>query len=440
MLKKNRKIAREKSVNRAKRFFLNEYIFAIISKIVLLAFSFAHSILLANYLGAKGQGDYSYTLSIATVASIILTFGVHQAYPVMRKKYGKDNVLNEYMTMMLMIFISLEIVALTLFFVCDFSFLIRTAILIAPLFAYSRISSYVYLIEKPNKNNLWTVLIMLTDILALTMFYLFVKTNNYIFVFILAFVDAQKSLAFTILIRFKFSLSNKSGSLLLEIMKIGFFPMIALLLTTLNYKIDIIMLKNSPYVTAAAVGVYSVGISLSEKTILIPDTLKSILISHLAKGSDEVEVCKITRISFLGSVILSGVAIGLCYLLVPYLYGSEFIGASEIVAVCAVGVCFVGFFKLIAQYFIIKNKQWINALLLLIAVGINILLNLLFVKYYGIVGAAISTSISHFICGVLFIVFFWRISKVRFLDILIIKKSDFAFISSLFKKEGAVNE
>ena len=100
----------------------------------------------------------------------------------------------------------------------------------------------------------------------------------------------------------------------------------------------------------------------------------------------------------------------------------------------------MGFFKLIAQYFIVNNKQWINALFLAITVAINVGLNLLFVRYFGIIGAAISTSISHFVCGVLFIAVFAKTTNSRVIDLLLVKKEDFGLVTQLFHKGDNSNE
>ena len=94
-----------------------------------------------------------------------------------------------------------------------------------------------------------------------------------------------KSVYFTYKLHFNFSLKYIHKELIVELLKFGFFPMLALLLTSLNYKIDIIMLNMSRNITMAQIGVYSIGVALADKTVYIPDAVKEILLSKLAKGS-----------------------------------------------------------------------------------------------------------------------------------------------------------
>lgn len=422
------------------RVFRNEYIFALFSKVIFLVVTFAHSIVLARYFGSSLQGSYSYVQSVATVVSIVLTVGIHQAYPVLRKKYGKENIINEYVSFVVLLYVLLECVAVTLALVLSIDFIFKCIILLAPVFAYSRIISYLYLIERPNKNNLITLLISFVDLFCLIMFALFLKTQNFVFLYVLAFTDVSKSICFSLLIKFRFAYNKRGFECFGRALKIGIFPMIALLLTTLNYKLDVIMLKNYSTILLSEVGVYAIGISLAEKVVIIPDTLKNILVSHLTKGSDEKEVCSVCRISFVGSLIICASLAGLGFLLVPFIYGSEYADSATILAICCIGTCFIGFFKLIAQYFIVNNKQWINALFLAIVVVINFVINLILIPKWGIVGAAIGTSVSHFICGLLFVITFSFVSKSKITDIIFVKKEDFSLLKNFLKpakKENA---
>ena len=89
-------------------------------------------------------------------------------------------------------------------------------------------------------------------------------------------------------------------------MKIGFFPMLALLMTTLNYRIDVLILKSYPQITSSQLGVYSIGISLADKIVLIPDTLKGILASKLSNKTNFILLAVGMAVIIIGFLLMTG--------------------------------------------------------------------------------------------------------------------------------------
>lgn len=216
-----------------------------------------------------------------------------------------------------------------------------------------------------------------------------------------------------------------------ELISYGIFPMIALLLTTLNYRIDVIMLRQFNNISASDIGIYSVGIALVEKIVLIPDTLKGVLVSRLTKGKGPEEVAKLTRVSFALSVFITIMVLLLGKPFISIFYGSEYIEAYNVIVVSAAGVLFVMFFKLIAQYNIVNNKQKRNVIMLSIAILINVIVNLILIPIYGIFGAAIATGVGHAVSGIVFLISFHLERNIKYKDMLIINSSDIKRLKNL---------
>ena len=89
--------------NRLVKLIKNEYVFSIISRVFSVLISLVQSVIVARYLGASLQGVNSYITSITNIGAIVITFGMHQAYPYFRKKYGKEAVFNEYMSLIMLL-------------------------------------------------------------------------------------------------------------------------------------------------------------------------------------------------------------------------------------------------------------------------------------------------------------------------------------------------
>ena len=416
-------------------FLRNEYIFAILSRMISICMSMFHSILIARYLGASLRGSMSYISGIVSIVCIIITFGMHQAYPYLRKKYSDQNIFKPYVNLTRIIYLFY-----TCFCVAGFTFFIpfdktsAVIFILIPLASYSDLIEYLCLIESPNKKNFIATLISVADLAFIVVLYVFTKSSFWWMFAIMSFSYALKIIAFSFLSKCPLQIPYCYAFLFKEILRYGFFPMLALLMTTLNYRIDTIMLKQYENVSMNALGVYAIGISLAEKITLIPDILKGVLVSKLAKGAKPSEVAKISRLCFATTIAFCIFVLFVGYWLVPLLYGNEYEGAYTIIFISATGCIFIGYFKLIAQYNIINKKQLYNVLMLGVSIIINVIGNLLLVPNYGIVGAAISTSIGHFVCGLIFVIYFCRQTSISVGDMFIPMKGDFVLLKNMFAR------
>lgn len=421
-------------MNSLNRLIKNEYIYSIITRFFVIFISLIQSIIIARYFGAALKGTSAYISSIASIGSIIITFGMHQAYPYFRKKYENNKILENYINLTYFLYLAYFCCAIALGVFVIKSIELKAVTIMIPIFGYSTVVGYVCLIEKPNIRNRWWTIIAIFECLLTII--LWVTTTGSLFwvIFILIFADAIKALIYSIELGVKPKLPKGLMPLLKEVFAYGFFPMVALLLTMLNYRIDILMLKQFSFITSAQIGVYSIGISFAEKIVLIPDTLGGILASKLAKGADQMEVVRISRICFWASFGMCIVFLLLGGWAIPFIYGKEYAGAFSVVVYSAIGSLSIGYFKLISQYNIINRKQIRNVLMLSVAIIVDIVGNLIFVPIWGINGAAFATGLGNFVCGVVFAVWFTKHVNVQPSLMIIPQKSDFLLIKSYLRK------
>lgn len=416
----------------------NEYLFSIITRILVIGIGFVESILVARFLGASLKGQSGYINSIVSIGYVIVTFGIHQAYPYFKKKDGKEVVFDKYMSFTYLIFFLYFVVSvclsLSLYSVVgsELSF----SILLIPLYGFAQVLEYVFLIENPNRRNVLWLIVCVINVFVCLLFTFFLKANFLLMVLLLALPPLLRIFFFAPMLKFKFAINKGVFSFGGKMMAFGFVPMIALLMTTLNYRIDTLMLKEYPFITNEMIGVYSLGISLAEKIVLIPDTLKGNLASRLSRGSGPEEVAKVARVSFWATVLLCALVLATGWFLIPLFYGDEYTGAYPVIAISAAGAIFIGYFKLIAQYNIINKKQILNVLLLAVAIIVNVVGNLAFVPFLGVYGAAISTCIGHFLCGLIFIIYFCKKANIKLSEMLFLQKNDLRFVSNVFRRRS----
>lgn len=413
----------------------NEYVFSIITKFINIGLGIIQSVLVARFLGAELRGVNAYISSITSIGAIVITFGMHQAYPYFRKKYGKDAIYRDYVSLTILLYSIYMVAAILLVILFPFSIEAKAAILLIPLLGYSRVTAYITLIEQPNLRNTWWTVIQFVDVLYVFVLWLFVKRNVYWGISILFFADLLKCVVYTLMLKVKPHFKRTMYKMLVELAKFGFFPMLALLMTTLNYRIDVLMLHGYDYITDSMIGVYSLGLSLSDKIVMIPDTLKGILVSKLSKGASDHEVAKVSRISFWASVFFCILIFAFGQWVIDVLYGAEYTDAYSIILITATGILVVSYFKFIAQYNIVNKKQFLNVAMLSIAIIADVVLNLLFIPIWGINGAAFATSIGNAVCGVVFILYFCKCTGIHFSEMIVPQKEDIKMLMTLFNKK-----
>ena len=395
----------------------------------------AQSIIIARYLGPSLKGNSAYISSVVGIGAIIITFGMHQAYPYLKKKYIKDFFFQRYISLMYAIFGLYFVLSLNFWFILNIPLDIKVALLTMPLAGYSRLMSYVCLIETPNKRNKVSLFITVLLLIITVVFALFTKANYLWMVILLVVCNIFEAIYFTYTLRCKPIYDKKSKQLLCELLKVGFFPMVALLMTTLNYKIDVLMLRQYSFVTYSMIGVYSIGIGLADKIVVIPDTLKGVLVSKLSKGAPDGEVARICRICMVTGIVIFLILLLLGQWLIDIMYGEAYDGAYMVILITSIGVIFIGYFKLIAQYNIVNGNQIKNVELLSIAIIVNVIGNLVFVPQMGIYGAAIATSLGNIVCGIVFVLYFSNKTNIPVKELLFLRKGDLKLVKQIIIKK-----
>lgn len=417
------------------KLFKNEYLYSLFTRGISITLAFMQSVIIARYLGSALKGTSAYIQSITSIGSIVVTFGMHQAYPYFRKKYGKEKIYNDYLSIITILYSVYLLMGLILALFFFKAVELKISAMLIPFLGYSNVMSYVCLVETPNRRNRWWSIIGFINVSFITMLWLCTKANIAFVIVILLFEDLLKCFVYTLIIKPSIRFHKGLIPLAIELFKVGFLPMVALLMTTLNYKIDVLMLRSFEQITTAQIGVYSVGMTLADKIALIPDTLKGVLVSKLSKGADHFEVAKVSRLCFWATVLCCMVILALGNTFINLLYGKEYDGAYQVLLICSFGTIFIGYFKLIAQYNIVNKKQIRNVALLSISVLINIGLNYLLIPRYELNGAAFASGVGYFLSGIIFVVWFAKSHGIPVSKMFLIQSEDFAVINKIIGRK-----
>lgn len=417
-----------------KKVIKNDYMVAIICKVLSVLIGVLYSSISARYLGSVVKGEVAYITSIVSIISIIMTLGVHQAYPYYRKQSQDDSLVSPFMNNVIAMMLVYVIGSIAIGCFCSHNATVCYILLLSPIFAYSRIVGYVYLVEHASKRNVIATIISILRTAFVFILFIFTESNLFFGISILMFAEVIMAIIYTVKLRFKLDISQVKVSFLKKIILYGIIPMISLLASTLNYRVDVLMLGNFASISLGEIGIYSIGVGLAEEVILIPETVKEILLSKLSKGSKEAEVARVMRIC---TPICMGMFVAIIIFgrfVIAVLYGSEFYSAYSVTVITMFGVIAIMYYKMIATYNIVNKKQLFNLIVLLSSICVNVIVNLFLIPKYGIIGASIATVVSYTYCAIVFLTYFSRVSEIKMRDLIFINRSDLELIRMMLGK------
>lgn len=410
----------------------NIYTISILKKFNVILFGVFSTALLNRYLGPTNKGEYAYTLSIANIMVVLFNFGINLTYPNFKRRQDK-NYLPIFQALSIFEFSVLVLIAAISYIVTkDFNILM--VILLTAIGVFRMQLNYFNLVENIKSHSLITIVsAFLNFIFILSVF--IVSESNLLYAYL---VYISKDLVIIYLsfknLRKEISLEHFNYRVWKEIIRFGFIPMYTTLLISINYKIDVIILKFLN-VNLLLIGLYTVGVSLAEYGWLIPDIFKDVMINRTARRDDVENMAFSLRIS---STMMFFVFAGLVIFgeqMILMLFGHEFIDAYIVTVIIFLGIYSMIYCKIIGTLYIAKGQWRFYATVLTLSVISNVIFNFILIPIWGITGAALSSIISYTIAGLAFLLDFKKLYSLKLLDLIIVNKQDIIKIKSLFSNK-----
>ena len=402
----------------------NPYVFSMINKVVSILVGIITTSLVNRYLGSSLRGEYAFVINLVNVVAVIGNLGLYQSYGNSKRKNMK-NQMEEYLnifsaqaliymvlSLFMVIFVKSDVYIVALF-------LIPLEILIQQL-------GMIALVEFIKFRQTLNMIFIFVNLLLTLLVYVAFSPN---IIFIMA-ISIIKNMIYIIAyiwkIRYIPNPLKINISVLMSLIKFGFYPMITALLVNLNYKVDIFILKY--HVDNTQVGLYSVGATLAEYAWLLPDAFKDVLFSKTAKDDSVEEIIWCIKVSMLFSLVAFVGIFIFGKLIINILYGSEFLNSYKVTCIIFLGIPSMALFKLIGPLYISKGEQKFYFYTLLLSVMANIILNIISIPLYGVEGAAMSSVISYSISGIVFFAKFVRMYNLNWYKTIVIQTNDIRII------------
>ncbi|MFC4025137.1 flippase [Oceanobacillus longus] len=414
------------------------------TKVFVLFGSFIISIITARFLGPEGKGIVTAIFVIPNLLVSIADLGIRQAtaYYVGKKIYNPTKVYSSILLMWVATSITSILIAVIYYLTGpseQYGWLLLTIpIATIPFMLLNKYIEGLFSgLQQVNAINIKNLIGFFVNLITICILVVFLGLGIY-GASIATMLTALITMLFSVIIikRFVIIEFKYEKGIAKSLVSKGIIYAIALFVLNLNYKIDIIFLER--LTTPTDVGIYSIGVSLSELIWQIPAAMGMVLFSKSANSKLENEAVnrstKLLRISWIPVITLS-----LCFwFLAPHiiemLYGNDFIQSVSVIRLLLPGVIAMVVFKILNADLAGRGYPLFALRVYLFALVINMILNFTLIPNFGIEGAAVASTISYTIGALLFSLEYTKQSNIKYSDLFIMKNSDIKLImSSLYK-------
>lgn len=235
----------------------------------------------------------------------------------------------------------------------------------------------------------------------------------------------------TAVINLKFNIS-----IIKSMLRVGIVYAISLFILQMNYKIDIALMERLS--TTKEIGQYTLGVSIVELLWQLPSAIGVVVFSRSSNAENSKDfsrnASKLMRVSLLAVVFGAVVCILSAKFIVPAVYGVAFLPSVDVIRLLAPGIVAFTIIKVLNMDMAGKGKPMAVMYAALPSLLLNIVLNYMWIPTHGAKGAALASTCSYSIAGVLYLFVYAKTSGLPLRELLLYRKSDFDFLLKLKAK------
>lgn len=436
----------------AKRSYFQDIVSVFGSNLAVTLSNLLIGILLSRILGAAGFGIYSSIIVIPVIVIGFTQFGIRRStiYHIGNKILPEENIISALFLLLLWTSaLSIIICGIAFFFYGTQNYdplIIGIVLLTIPLLLANIFAGGIFLGKEEIRNS--NIVNASPTVLTLLL------TVVFVWILPLSILGAFIAIGLANLVTFFFVFRKLLVQSLVKInwkyqepvmksmLKLGLVNAIAIFVMQLNYRMDILMLKQLS--TYEQVGFYSLATQIAEQLWHIPVAIEMIILSRSANTTDHrflhKTVASIFRVSLILGLAGGAIIFFISPSLVPLIFGREFIPTVPIIQTILPGVLILVGFRILNSRLTGMGKPQVAIYTFVPALLINFILNLILLPGYGGIGAAWATNVSYAAGSVAFLFVYARITNMPVLQLISLRKSDFYFFRDLkIRQPGSRN-
>ncbi len=412
------------------------------AQVLSLAASFPMSILLARALGPEGKGTLSVVQLIASFSAILLNFGIGQAltyYGARREASGRDTVVMSYGFSLVVV----TILATVMYFagdwlsdalnVNDVTLIWIGTLATFPVLLAQFLNAYVVGTGAIRNASLVSVGSLVFQLISMVVLWALGRLTPESAILVWAMAVSGVALALTWMAWPRESQKGVAPGpavLLRRMWRYGIAAWPAGILGTAAQRFDVFLLAY--FQGPAAVGVYSIAVTMAELSSYVPNALSGVLIPKVAAAREAgMEITlRLGRVTWIVTA-LTGLAVFVVGApLIPLVFGSEFRASIVPLACILPGIVMLSLATTPSSYLAGMGHPGDLTIAAGLNVFVNITANVILDPLFGATGAAIASSLSYAASAILIITFFVRRSGAPVGELLIPRLDDFTLLIS----------
>ncbi len=389
-----------------------------IDRIIRLAISLYVSIVVARYLGPEGYGIWNYLLSITMFFTAFVSLGFTSIIPrEIVKNPDKEEEIVSLAFLIKIIGGVLGFILNILIFVWiknpDTNMLLMVSLMASVLiFQSGNVSDFYFKAKLQAKYSVIGRNIAFIIVALLKLYFVY---NHFSLPYFVASNALEMLIGSILVFSFYFKKGNSISfkkidwNLGLGFLKDGLPMAVSALMVMLYMRIDQVMVTDIE--GNVANGIYSTGVRMIEIVYFIPMALADSFFPGLVYSKKhEGEKYVKNMLGFYSIMTYISLGIGIITIIIAkpmmsLFFGQEFEGSGAVLQIFGFSI-YSSFLSIaIGKYLIAENYTRIILVRSFLGLGVNVLLNLLWIPQYGFMGAAYASFVSYFI-PILVLVFF----------------------------------
>jgi O-antigen/teichoic acid export membrane protein len=186
------------------------------------------------------------------------------------------------------------------------------------------------------------------------------------------------------------------GPVLTRILRFGLAGQVGNIVQTLSYRLDAYLVLL--FVDTGGVGIYAIGVSLSEALWLIANSVASVLLPRLS-GADDAYVERMTplvcRTTLLATLLGACALAAAAPVFVPLLFGARFDAAILPLLLLLPGTVALAAAKVLSAYIFSRGKPFTNTLIAVATFVTMVLCDVALIPLFGVEGAAVASTLAY---------------------------------------------
>jgi len=418
----------------------------LVTNILIFLVSIPNAIIVARVLGPEGKGIYALVMLVPGMLYILANLGLSGAniYFIGSKKFSPTDIASNSLVFGFMVSILLGILfALAYrFFLYPFfadvePLLIYLIILSLP---FSLIAVYFkgillakFKIKEYNLLNTLDPLLLLIGVaLLLILFNKGIFSLVLLSILVTVITLCVSSFLVHKMTKIRFLLRV---NMLKESLKYGVRVYLANILTFLCYRLD--MLLVAYYLGATQVGFYALAVGMAEMVWILSRAVQTILFP-LVSSSEQSESRVLSAVVARHTLFLSLLGcIGLAVVgrwVIEIFYGSQFLPSFVPLLILLPGILSFAFVGAPVSYLSGIGRPIFATWASLIALVVNIGLNMILIPKWGIAGAAFATTIAYSLATLIVLLSYLKMSQNMLASCMIMNSDDFRIYFNLVAK------